>query len=140
MIDLTNFKRSWDEYKNDRSLNEYGRLNLVCWMGERAGLLIAEIERLAAEANPAHLYPLIDALEEVGMGKPGMPNNLESMVLEACSELKRLEQERDAATSTERTRILVLIDIAAAHLINDTLSGHEFRKLRELIDHQEHQP
>lgn len=45
-LDLTHFKDAWERYQNDDSYNDIGKLNLACWLGERTGFLIKEIERL----------------------------------------------------------------------------------------------
>jgi len=48
-IKLTPFKKAWNDYKNDANLNEWGRINLTSWLGEHAGFLLDEIERLEIE-------------------------------------------------------------------------------------------
>jgi len=58
-LDLTYFKDAIDKLQNDSSLNNYGKLNLAAWLGERAHFLVAEIERLRRER---------DALKDEGGG------------------------------------------------------------------------
>lgn len=59
-LDLARFDKAWADSQSD-SFNEWGKANLVCWLGERYPLLKAEIDRLraalaAAEAATAHRY------------------------------------------------------------------------------------
>lgn len=46
---IARLRETYDEYKNDDSYNNIGKLNLVAYIGERSGILFAEIERLEAE-------------------------------------------------------------------------------------------
>lgn len=49
-LDLTNFKDAAEKVRGREGSTEY-QLNLACWLGERAYLLIAEIERLRELVN-----------------------------------------------------------------------------------------
>ena len=50
-LDLTDIKDAIDKLRNDDSYNEIGKANLAAWLGERAHLLVAEIERLREERD-----------------------------------------------------------------------------------------
>jgi hypothetical protein len=50
-VDISSVKSAWEDYQNATNLNDLGRLNLVAYIGERGGRLIAEIERLRTEVE-----------------------------------------------------------------------------------------
>jgi hypothetical protein len=50
---LQRFEKTWQEYLTDDSYNDIGKLNLVAWLGERAGAMLSEIRALQAEAQEA---------------------------------------------------------------------------------------
>jgi hypothetical protein len=48
---LLHFEKTWSDYKNDDRYNDFGKLNLVSCLGERAGLMLDEIRRLKEIEN-----------------------------------------------------------------------------------------
>lgn len=46
--EIASLKDVWNRYKTDDNYNDIGKLNLVAYLGERAGRMLAEIERLRA--------------------------------------------------------------------------------------------
>ena len=52
-----NIKQIWHDYKHDATYNTIGNLNLVAVLGERSGMMIAEIERLQKEHSDLNAKP-----------------------------------------------------------------------------------
>ncbi len=50
---IQRFEKTWLEYKTDDSYNEFGKLNLVAFLGERAGFMLATIRHLQSENKEA---------------------------------------------------------------------------------------
>lgn len=48
-MDITHLEKAWKNYqegKKTESLTTWGLINITSWMGERMGLMLAEVHRL----------------------------------------------------------------------------------------------
>ena len=84
----------WEQWKDNPTLRNLHRREME--LAQAVIDLAAEVEALKAPDNLSSLYPLIEALEAVGMGKPGKPNTLTSMVTEVCAELSDVRAKLEA--------------------------------------------
>ena len=53
-LDIAPLEKTWDDYLHDDNYTNFGKLNLVAWLGERTGPMLAEIKRLRAELEKIH--------------------------------------------------------------------------------------
>lgn len=58
-LSITAIEQTWDNYKNDDSYTGLGKLNLAAWMGEKMGLVLAEVHRLQEQLEPGTATVLV---------------------------------------------------------------------------------